>query len=89
MGNLLLSLRQLGRNFLQEPSHSFFPIKHGPDFLITGNIILHLLLQRFINAFVLENAHQALIDLSVEDFILVGEFGVLLAQGFTLYDGLV
>lgn len=89
MRNLLLSPIQLRRNFLQQAFHSFLAIEHRADFLIAGNVVLDFLLQGFVDAFVFEDAEEALVDFGVQGFVFVCELGVLFAEGLAFEDGLV
>lgn len=65
MSDLLLGSSQFTGDLVQEALHGLFSVQHRPDLLIAGNIVLHLLLERLVDPLVLEDVHQALVDLRV------------------------
>lgn len=69
---MLLGFLEFGGDLVQQVSHGLFSVEHGSGFLIAGDVIFDLLLQVFVDLFVLKNTHQALVNLSVEDLVFIG-----------------
>ena len=65
MGDLFLSLLKFRGDLVQEISHSLLSVKHGSGLFVTGDVILNLLLEIFVDLFVLQDAHQAFINLGI------------------------
>lgn len=84
MGDLFFSFLEFNSHLVKEASHGFFSVQHTSGFLITLDIVLNLLLQVLVNSFIFQNAQKALIDLTVQDLVLVGQVEVLLSKVFTL-----
>ena len=73
VGDLFLSLVQLCIDLFQQSSHVLFSVQHCPCFLIAFNVMLNFRLQVFVHFFVLHNSHQALVNFSIQDFVLIGK----------------
>lgn len=80
MGNLLLSLVELAGNLLEKSSHAFLPVEHVASLLVTFDVVLNFLLEVLVNPLVFQNAQEALVDLTVQHLVLVGQLEVLLSQ---------
>ena len=80
MGNLLLSLVELAGNLLEQSSHAFLPVEHVASLLVTFDVVLNFLLEILVNPLVFQNTQEALVDLTVQHLVLVGQLEVLLSQ---------
>lgn len=74
MGNLFLSLMELGGDLIKKSTHSLLSVEHVPCFLITLDVIFNFLLKILVYSFILENTQKALVDFRVEDFVFIGKF---------------
>lgn len=79
MGDLLLGFLEFGGDLVEQVPHCFLSVEHGSSLLVAGDVIFNLLLQVLVDFLVLKDAHQALVNLGVEDFILVGQFQMVLS----------
>lgn len=89
VGDLFLSLVELGGDLLEESSHAFLPVEHVAGLLVAFDVVLNFLLQVLVNSLVFQNAEQALVDLAVQHLVLVGQLEVLLSQVLSLQGRLV
>ena len=65
MGDLFLSLLKFWGDVVQQISHGLLSVKHGSGLFVAGDVILNLLLEIFVDLFVLQDTHQAFINLSI------------------------
>ena len=62
MGNLLFGLVKLVGDLIQKAPHGVLPVQHRPGFLVTLDVVFDLLLELLVDLFVLEDAHEGLVD---------------------------
>jgi hypothetical protein len=77
MRDLFLGLGEFGGDFLEEADHGLFAVEDGACFFIAGNEVLHLLLEVLVDALVLQNGHETLVDLVVYELVLAYQITVL------------
>ena len=89
MCNLFFCFLKFHGNLIEQASHGFLSVEHGPGLFITSNVVLNLLLQFLVNLFVIQNWHETLINFSIQDLVLVGQFKVIFSQLFPLDNWLI
>lgn len=80
MGDLLLGLVEFAGDLLEESSHVFLSVEHVAGLLVTFDVVLNFLLEVLVNSLVFQNAQEALVDLTVQHLVLIGQLEVLLSQ---------
>lgn len=80
MGDLLLGLVEFAGDLLEESSHAFLSVEHVAGLLVAFDVVLNFLLQVLVNSLVFQNAQEALVDLTVQHLVLIGQLEVLLSQ---------
>jgi hypothetical protein len=89
VGNLFLGLVKFMGYLFEQALHCFLPVEHVSCLFIALDVVLDLFLKILVHSLIFKDTEQALVNLIVEHFVLIGKIQMLFPQIFPFDSGLI